>query len=154
VADTVTRILGNALTQQLSQPVVVENKVGANGIIGAESVATAAPDGTTLIVGNVSTHAMNSALYSKLPYDPVRDFAPVSLVGFVPYVLVAGAGVPAKNMGELIALARSQPGKLTYATGSAPSIVTMEMITRAAGMSVLQVNYKTVPQGLNDILAG
>ena len=154
IADTVTRVIGNALSQQLSQPVVVENKVGANGIIGAEAVAQAAPDGTTLIVGNVSTHAMNAALYSKLPYDPVRDFAPVSLVGFVPYTLVVGAGVPARNMAELTALARARPGKLTYATGSAPSLVTMEMINRASGIDVLQVGYKTVPQGLTDILAG
>lgn len=154
VADTVTRLLGSALAQELSQAVVIENKVGANGIIGAETVAQAAPDGTTLIVGNLSTHAMNSALYSKLPYDPVRQFTPVSLVGFVPYVLVVGTHVPAQNMAELAAQARAQPGKLTYATGSAPSIVTMEMIKRAAGMDVLQVNYKTVPLGLTDVMAG
>jgi len=154
VADTVTRLIGSALSTELSQPVIIENKVGANGIIGAETVAQAAPDGTTLIVGNLSTHAMNVSLYTKLPYDPVRQFAPVSLVGFVPYVLVVGSHVPAQNMAELAALARAQPGKLTYATGSAPSVVTMEMIKRAAGMDVLQVNYKTVPLGMNDALAG
>jgi tripartite-type tricarboxylate transporter receptor subunit TctC len=154
VADTVTRLIGQGLSTQLSQTFIVENRVGANGIVGADAVAKAAPDGTTLIVGNVSTHAINAALYPKLPYDPVRDFTPVSLVGFVPYILVVSDGVAAKNPAELMALARSQPGKLTYATGSAPSIVAMEMIKRAAGVEVLQVNYKTVPQGMIDVLSG
>jgi tripartite-type tricarboxylate transporter receptor subunit TctC len=154
VADTVTRLIGQGLSTQLSQTFIVENRVGANGIVGADAVAKAAPDGTTLIVGNVSTHAINAALYPKLPYDPVRDFTPVSLVGFVPYILVVSDGVAAKTPAELMALARSQPGKLTYATGSAPSIVAMEMIKRAAGVEVLQVNYKTVPQGMIDVLSG
>jgi len=154
IADTVTRLIGQALSQQLEQPIVVENKVGANGIIGADAVAKAAPDGLTLIVGNVSTHAINAAMYDKLPYDPVRDFAPVSLVGFVPYVLVVGEGVTAKTVADVLALARAQPGKLTYASGSAPSIVAMELIKRAAGIDVLQVNYKTVPQGLMDVISG
>ncbi len=154
VADTVTRVIAQALSVQLSQPIIVENRVGANGIVGADAVAKAAPDGTTLLVGNVSTHAINAALYAKLPYDPIRDFTPVSLVGFVPYILVVGNSVPARTPAELIALAKSQPGKLTYATGSSPSIVAMEMIKRAAGIDVLQVNYKTVPQGLIDVLSG
>ena len=154
IADTVTRLIGQGLGNQLSQPVIIENRVGANGIVGADAVAKAPPDGTTLIVGNVSTHAINAALYPKLPYDPVRDFAPVSLVGFVPYILVVANGVEAKNVAELLALARARPGKLTYATGSAPSIVAMEMIKRAAGVDVLQVNYKTVPQGMTDVLSG
>ena len=154
IADTVTRLIGQGLSVQLSQPVIIENRVGANGIVGADAVAKAPADGTTLIVGNVSTHAINAALYPKLPYDPVRDFAPVSLVGFVPYILVVADSVPAKNAAELLALARSSPGKLTYATGSAPSIVAMEMIKRAAGVDVLQVNYKTVPQGMTDVLSG
>ena len=154
VADTVTRLIAQGLTTQLSQSFIVENKVGANGIVGADAVAKAAPDGTTLIVGNVSTHAINAALYPKLPYDPVKDFAPISLVGFVPYVLVVPEGTGAKSPGELLSQAKAQPGKLTYATGSAPSIVAMEMIKRAAGIDVLQINYKTVPQGLADVLAG
>jgi tripartite-type tricarboxylate transporter receptor subunit TctC len=154
IADTVTRLIAQGLSTQLSQPFIVENRVGANGIVGADAVAKAPADGTTMIVGNVSTHAINAALYAKLPYDPVRDFSPVSLVGFVPYILVVADGVPAKNIAELLELARSRPGKLTYATGSAPSIVAMEMIKRAAGVDVLQVNYKTVPQGMIDVLSG
>jgi tripartite-type tricarboxylate transporter receptor subunit TctC len=154
IADTVTRLISQGLTTHLGQPFIVENKVGANGIVGADAVAKAAADGTTLIVGNVSTHAINAALYAKLPYDPVQDFSPVSLVGFVPYVLVVANGLPAKTPAELVAHAKSQPGKLTYATGSAPSIVAMEMLKRAAGIDVLQINYKTVPQGLADVIAG
>jgi tripartite-type tricarboxylate transporter receptor subunit TctC len=154
IADTVTRLISQGLTTHLGQPFIVENKVGANGIVGADAVAKAAADGTTLIVGNVSTHAINAALYAKLPYDPVEDFSPVSLVGFVPYVLVVANGVPVKTPAELVAHAKSQPGKLTYATGSAPSIVAMEMLKRAAGIDVLQINYKTVPQGLADVIAG
>ena len=154
ISDTVTRQVAQSLTTLLGQPFVVENRVGANGIIGAETVAKSPGDGYTILMGNFSTHAANSALYPKLPYDPVRDFTPIAQTGRIPYVLIVNPNVKATTFAELIALAKARPGKLTYATGSAPSIVGMEAIKRAAGVDILQVPYKTVPQAVPDVLAG
>ncbi len=154
ISDTVTRQVAQSLTTLLGQPFVVENRVGANGIIGAEVVAKASGDGYTILMGNFSTHAANPALYAKLPYDPVRDFTPIAQTGRIPYVLIVNANLKATNFAELVALAKARPGKLTYATGSAPSIVGMESIKRAAGIDVLQVPYKTVPQAVPDVIAG
>lgn len=154
ISDTVTRQVAQSLTTLLGQPFVVENRVGANGIIGAETVARSQGDGYTILMGNFSTHAANSALYAKLPYDPVRDFTPIAQTGRIPYVLIVNANVKATTFVELIALAKARPGKLTYATGSAPSIVGMEAIKRAAGVNILQVPYKTVPQAVPDLMAG
>ncbi len=154
ISDTVTRQVAQSLTPLLGQPFIVENRVGANGIIGAEAVAKSPGDGYTILMGNFSTHAANPALYAKLPYDPVRDFTPIAQTGRIPYVLIVNANVKATNFAELVALAKAQPGKLTYATGSAPSIVGMEAIKRAAGIDVLQVPYKTVPQAVPDLMAG
>ena len=154
VSDAVTRQVAQSLTNHFKQPFVVENRVGANGIIGAEAVAKSPGDGYTFLMGNFSTHAANPALYSKLPYDPVRDFTPISQTGRIPYVLFVNLNVKATDFAGLVALAKAQPGKLTYATGSAPSIVGMEAIKRAAGIDVLQVPYKTVPQAVPDVIAG
>ena len=154
ISDTVTRQVAQSLTTHLGQPFLVENRVGANGIIGAEAVAKAPGDGYTILMGNFSTHAANAALYPKLPYDPVRDFTPIAQTGRIPYVLIVNPNVKATTFAELVALAKAQPGKLTYATGSAPSIVGMESIKRAAGIDILQVPYKTVPQAVPDVIAG
>ena len=154
IADTVARAFALALSTELSQTFFVENKIGANGILGAEAVAKAPADGTTILVGNVSTHAANAALYKNLPYDPNRDFVPISHVGNIPYVLVVGPSVSASKFADIVALSKANIGKLTYASGSAPSIVGMEAIKRASGMDVLLVPYKTVPQGITDVLSG
>ncbi len=154
ISDTVTRQVAQSLTTLLGQTFLVENRVGANGIIGAETVAKAPGDGYTILMGNFSTHAANPALYAKLPYDPVRDFTPIAQTGRIPYVLIVNPNVKATDFAGLVALAKAQPGKLTYATGSAPSIVGMESIKRAAGIDILQVPYKTVPQAVPDVIAG
>lgn len=154
ISDTVTRQVAQSLTTLLGQTFLVENRVGANGIIGAETVAKAPGDGYTILMGNFSTHAANPALYTKLPYDPVRDFTPIAQTGRIPYVLIVNPNVKATDFAGLVALAKAQPGKLTYATGSAPSIVGMESIKRAAGIDILQVPYKTVPQAVPDVIAG
>jgi tripartite-type tricarboxylate transporter receptor subunit TctC len=154
ISDTFMRLLAANLTPLLGQPVVVENKVGANGIIGADTVAKAPADGHTILAGNFSTHAANPALYLKLPYDPVRDFAPIARIGAIPYLLVTAPNFPAANFAELVRLAQSKPGKLTYASGSSPSIVAMESIKRAANMDVLHVPYKTVVQAIPDVSTG
>ncbi|MFM9887195.1 MAG: Bug family tripartite tricarboxylate transporter substrate binding protein [Burkholderiales bacterium] len=154
ISDTVTRQVAQSLTTLLGQTFLVENRVGANGIIGADAVAKAPGDGYTILMGNFSTHAANPALYAKLPYDPVRDFTPIAQTGRIPYVLIVNPNVKAADFAGLVALAKAQPGKLTYATGSAPSIVGMESIKRAAGIDILQVPYKTVPQAVPDVIAG
>ena len=153
-SDTFSRMLATALGPALGQPVIVENRIGANGIIGAEAVARSPGDGYTILAGNFSTHAANPALYRKLPYDPIKDFAPIAQVALAPYLLVVGPDVPAKTFAELVAVARAQPGKLTYASGSAPSIVGMEAIKRIAGIDVLHIPYKTVPQAVPDVVSG
>ncbi|HWT07571.1 MAG TPA: tripartite tricarboxylate transporter substrate-binding protein, partial [Roseomonas sp.] len=110
--DVTARLVAEAIAPRLGQPVVIENRPGAAGNIGSEAVARAAPDGHTLLMGTSSTHATNVALYRNLPYQPLRDFAPVSQVAFIPNLLVVHPDVPARDLPGLIALARAQPGRL------------------------------------------
>src|SRR5262249_54639951 len=114
--DILGRTLGQKLSDNLGQPVVVENRAGANGIIGSEAAAKSAPDGYTLVVENITGHSINATLHAKLPFDSQKDFAHVSLLGSVPDGVVSLPSLPAKNIQELIALAKAQPGKLTYAS--------------------------------------
>src|SRR2546428_9679437 len=116
--DLSARLIVPKLQQALGQPVVVENKPGAGGNIGADFVAKSAPDGYTLVMGAIATHAINPALYAKLPYDPVRDFRHVALLVQVPNVLVVNNELPVRSVGDLVALAKRQPGKLDFASGS------------------------------------
>ncbi|HEY5897648.1 MAG TPA: tripartite tricarboxylate transporter substrate-binding protein, partial [Burkholderiales bacterium] len=119
--DLSARVIAGKLQGALGQPVVVENKPGAGGNIGADAVAKSAPDGYTLVMGAVATHAINPALYPKLPYDPVQDFRHVALLVQVPNVLVVNNDVPARDVEGLVALAKAQPGKLDFASGSTGS---------------------------------
>ena len=152
--DIFIRHLGQSLAKLLEQPVVVENIVGANGMIGAQAVANSAADGYTLLTGNFGTHAANPALYRKLPYDPVRDFTPISLLALFPYVLVVHPDTRTTTLVELVALARSQPGKLNYATSDAPAVVAMELLKRAYNFDVVQVPYKQTTQAVLDVITG
>src|SRR5882672_7762585 len=114
--DVISRVVGNRLSEGLGQPIVVEARPGAGGMVGTEAAARSAPDGYTLFMANNSTHGSNPAVYAKLPYDAVKDFAPISFVASVPYVLVVEPSLPAKNVQELIALAKSKPGKISSCT--------------------------------------
>src|SRR3954453_14151246 len=114
--DVISRVVGNRLSEALGQPVIIEAKPGAGGALGTEAAARSAPDGYTLFMANNSTHGSNPAVYPKLPYDAVNDFSPIAYVASVPYVLVVDPSLPAKNVQELIALAKSQPGKMNYAS--------------------------------------
>lgn len=154
--DIVARIVAQKLGQQLGQTVVVENRAGAGGTIGADATAKAAADGYTLTLGTTSTHAIAPGAYSKLPYNPVSDFTPISLVAVTPYLLVVNPQVSARNLNEFIALAKNQPGKLNYASagnGTATHLA-MEMLKDAAKVDLVHVPYKGNAPADVAILAG
>jgi tripartite-type tricarboxylate transporter receptor subunit TctC len=142
--DIVGRIIAQRLGQRLGQTVVVENRAGAGGTIGADATAKSPADGYTLTLGTTSTHAIAAGAYSKLPYNPVSDFTPISLVAITPYLLVVNPQVPARNLKEFVELAKSQPGKLNYASagnGTATHLA-MEMLKDAAKVDLVHIPYK------------
>jgi tripartite-type tricarboxylate transporter receptor subunit TctC len=154
--DVVARVISQKLSEWYGQQVVVENRAGATGTIGADLVAKSAPDGYTLIMGHVNSHAIAPSMFKKLPYDAVRDFATVAYVGYVPNVLVVHPSVPARSMKELIALAKSKPGALNYAssgTGSTQHLAG-EMFKQLAKVDIVHVPYKGSGQAIGDLLAG
>ena len=142
--DIVGRIVALKLSERLGQQVIVENKGGAGGTIGAEFAAKAAPDGYTLTVGTTSTHAVAAGAYAKLPYDPVKHFAPISLVAVTPYLLVVNPQVPANTLAELVALAKREPGKLNFASAGngTTTHLAMEMLNDAAKIKLVHIPYK------------
>ena len=154
--DLISRAIGNQLSQRWGQPVVIENKPGSGTIVAAEGVAKAAPDGYTLMVTTDSTISVNPHLYARLPYDPVKDFAPITQMVLLNQLLLANAAVPANNLKELIAYAKANPGKLNYASygsGSQPHLA-MEMLKSQAGMDIVHVPYKGIPQAVPAAIAG
>lgn len=155
-SDILTRILGQKLSESFGQQVVVDNRAGGSGIIASELAAKAAPDGYTLIMGYVGTHAINPALFAKLSYDPIKDFAPVSLVAVAPNILVIHPSLPVKSTKELIALAKKKPGQLLFSSagnGSAPHLAGV-LFGTMAGVNVVHVPYKGAPQATQDLIAG
>ena len=154
--DIISRVIGERLTQRLGQPVLVDNRPGGGTILAAELVARAVPDGHTLMVTTDSTITINPHLYAKLPYDPVRDFAPVIQLVLLNQLLLANPAVPANTLKELIAYAKANPGKLNYASygnGSQPHLA-MEMLKSQAGIDIVHVPYKGIPQAVPAALAG
>ena len=154
--DIAARAIGQKLTEAWKQPVIIDNRPGAGGNIGADNVAKSAPDGYTLLMGAVSTHAINPNLNAKMPYDALRDFAPITLVTTVPNVLVVHPSVPAKNVRELIALARARPGQLNFASGSTGSTghLAGELFKVMAGVEMVHVPYKGAAPAVTDLVAG
>jgi tripartite-type tricarboxylate transporter receptor subunit TctC len=155
-ADALARLTAEQLSQSLGQSFVVENKPGAGGNIGMEQVARAAPDGYTLALAPVGNLTVSPYIYSKLPYDPARDFAPVSVLAAVPNILVVNAAVPARSLRELIDLAKSKPGTLNFASpgnGSGPHLAG-ELLKRMAGVDLVHVPYNGVAPAMNAVLAG
>ena len=154
--DILSRTIGSKLAQSLGQPVVVENRAGAGGNIGSDAVAKSAPDGYTLLMGFVGTHAINPSLYSKMPYDNVKDFEPVSLVAEVTIVLVVNPAIPANSIGQLIALARSRPGELTFGSpgNGTPQHLAGELFNFISGVKIRHVPYKGAVPALTDLLGG
>lgn len=153
-SDLVARTVAARLGERWKVPVMVDNKPGGNTIIAAEAAAKAAPDGYTLFVAIDSTLAMNQSLYSKLPYDPARSFAPVTLAITMPMVLAVHPSVAARTVPELLALARAQPGKLAYAHGAMPAQVAGEVFKSATGADLLAVPYKGGAPAMTDTVGG
>ena len=154
--DTVTRLVGAKLGEALGQQVVIDNRTGANGIIGTEMASKAAPDGYTLLATGTGSHAINPSLYAKIPYDPVKQFTPVALIGYSTSVLVVHPSVPVKSIAELIALAKSKPGEIMYASagvGSSPHL-SAEMFRYMSGVNIMHVPYKGSTPGVIATISG
>jgi tripartite-type tricarboxylate transporter receptor subunit TctC len=156
VTDIMARDLGQQVAEAWGQTVLVENRGGANGAIGSELVAKAKPDGYTLLVGTTGTHAINPGLYPKLPYDAIKDFAPVALLGNVTNVLVVHPSLPAKSVADLIALAKSKPGALTYASSGNGSSqhLSAELFKSMTGTDITHIQYKGAGPALTDVVGG
>ena len=154
--DILARAVAADLQKVFGQPVFVENKAGAGGNIGSDSVAKSPPDGYTLLMGTVGTHAINVALYPKMPYDAVKDFVPISLVAGVPNVLVAAPGFPVNSVRDLIDMAKKSPDKTTFASsGNGTSIhLSGELFKQLAGVQMTHVPYKGSSAALPDVMSG
>lgn len=156
VPDIFVRRLSDHMSHTLGQPIIVDNRAGANGFIGAEAAARARPDGYTLVYGAVNVLAINPALYSQMPYDPVRDFAPVSLIGRGYPILIVNPGLPVKTMSEFIEYARARPGKVTYGSPGVGSLqhIAAELFEQLTGVDLVHVPYKNQPQVMTDLIGG
>jgi tripartite-type tricarboxylate transporter receptor subunit TctC len=154
--DVISRVVGNRLSEGLGQPIVIETRPGAGGVVGTEAAARSAPDGYTLFMANNSTHGSNPAVYAKLPYDAVKDFAPISFVASVPYVLVVDPSLPVGTVRQFIALAKSRPGKMNYASAGNGSTHHFcgELLKSMAGIDMLHIPYKGSGPGIAGLLGG
>ncbi len=154
-ADSLARVLGQKLTDVWGQQMVIDNRIGANGMIGTEAVAKAPPDGYTILLNNISL-AINPALYSKMPYNTLADFVPVSLTAAILLALVVHPSLPVHSVNELVALARARPGQLNYASGGNGSAqhLPMEMLRVATAINLVHVPYKGLGPAFNDVLGG
>jgi tripartite-type tricarboxylate transporter receptor subunit TctC len=152
--DTVARLFAERMRETLGQPVVIENRAGANGLIGAEAVARAAPDGTTLLFGTNSTNAAANALFRRVPFDMERAFAPVSTLASVPLLVAVRADSPYRTLADLLAAARARPEAVTYAQASSSQRVAAEMLASMAGVKLLMVPYRSSPLAVQDLMAG
>jgi tripartite-type tricarboxylate transporter receptor subunit TctC len=152
--DTVARVVGEALGKALQQPVIVDNRAGAGGSTGSDMVAKSAPDGRTLVMGTVGTHAINAALFSKLPYDPMRDFAPVAFIGYTPTLLVVAADSPIKSLKDL-AQAAAKPQGVTFASaGNGTSgHLAGELLAQRLGGKMIHVPFKEGAMALTGVIA-
>ncbi len=156
VTDRMARLISQHMQENWGQPVLVENRPGASGFIACQAVASSAPDGYTLLMGNINTHAINSGLFAKLPYDPVKDFAPISLLVSVPNLLLVHPSVPANSVAELVALARSRAGSLSFASaGSGTSThMSAELLKAMTGIQIVHIPYKGPAPALLALLGG
>jgi len=153
--DALGRLVGQKTSEILGQPIVIDNRAGAAGSIGTEIVAKSTPDGYTLLMGSTSSLSVIPNL-QKVPYDPIKDFTPVSLVAYIPHVLVINNDVPAKTLAQFIAYAKANPGKLSYASSGngTPHQIAVEMFKKMAGVFIVHIPYKGTAPGLTDLMSG
>jgi tripartite-type tricarboxylate transporter receptor subunit TctC len=154
--DVVSRVIGNKLGESLGQSLIIDARPGAGGVLGTEIAAHAPADGYTLFMGNNSTHGSNPALYSKLPYDAVKDFSPIIFAAYTPYILSVHPSLPVTTVKQLIALAKSKPGQLNYASAGNGSTHHFcgELLKSMAGIDIVHVPYKGSPPGISALLGG
>jgi tripartite-type tricarboxylate transporter receptor subunit TctC len=154
--DALCRTLAPSLTERLGRPVVVENRPGAGSVIGTAAGAKAAPDGYTLVMGGSGSLAIGATLYKSIPYDPTKDFAPVALIGQIPFVLVVNPSLPVRSVAELVAYAKANPGKLSYGSGGpgSPHHLYAELLKSVTGIEMTHVPYKGSAPALTDVIAG
>lgn len=152
--DQIARALGNGVTAETKQPVVIDNKAGASGFIASQQVAKAPADGYTVLITTNTTHAANEHLFKKLPYDPVKDYAPVAALGKGGQIMVVNPSFPAKTVAEFVALAKKEPGKYSFGSGSSSSRMAGELLQQMAGIQLLHVPYKSNTLAVTDLLGG
>lgn len=155
-ADFAARVAAQTLSESLNQQVIVDNRPGANAIIACDFVAKAAPDGYTLLLGVTASHAINPNVYKKLPYDAIKDFAPITNLGFSPLILVVNPSLPVKSVKELIALAKAKPGQLNFASAGSGNVTHLaaELFKSMAGVQMTHVPYKGSAPAITDVIAG
>jgi tripartite-type tricarboxylate transporter receptor subunit TctC len=154
VTDATARIVGQILQEALGRPVVVENKAGAGGLIAAQAVARAEPDGYTLLLTTNSTHSAAPALFKKVPYDPIKDFTAIARIGSFPSVVVVNPTLKVNSIQELVAYAKANPGKLSYGHGNSTGYIAGEAIKNQAGIDIVHVSYRSNPAAVTDLIAG
>lgn len=152
--DTAARIVAQVLQDALGQPFVVENRVGANGLLAGNAVARAKPDGYTLLFTTNSTHSVVYGLYKSVPYDPIKDFTPIARIGSFPSFVAVNPALPIHSMQELVAYAKSNPGKLSYGVGNSTGQIVGEGIKNRTGIDIVRVNYRSNPAAVTDLVAG
>jgi tripartite-type tricarboxylate transporter receptor subunit TctC len=154
--DILARVIGQKLSESLGQAVVVDNKPGAGGNIGVDAVAKSQPDGYTMVIGQTSNLAVNPTLYPKLPYDPIKDLAPISLVASAPLVMVVAAGSPLKSLDDVITAAKAKPGDVTFASPGSGTVAHLsgELLQQAANVKFQHIPYKGAAQALTDLMGG
>lgn len=153
-SDTAARVVAQNLQTRLGATVIVDNRVGATGMLAASFVARAAPDGYTLLLATNSTHGTNPSLYKHVTYDPIKDFAGIGKIAIFSYYLVINKDLPVQSIGDLVAYAKANPDKLSYGTGSSTSLVMTETFKHGTGATILKVPYRSNPPALTDVIAG
>jgi len=154
ITDVVARVVAEHMREGMGQPVIVDNKPGVGGIVGAANVAKAKPDGYTLLLGSNSTNAINQSLYKSLPYDPTKDFMPVSMAGEIPAIMIARSSHIANNIADVIEMSKKEPERFTFGIGNTTNRVAGTILQKEAGFSAVIVPYRGEPFGLTDLLGG